>query len=100
MPFGAGDAIHVLAPEDLVVFKAIFDRDKDWRVIEELAFAQGDELDAAYARGWLERIVGASDPRYRRLDEALDPTPEAPGVSIVVGRSLAFAMRHGGALPP
>ena len=30
------------------------------------------ELDAAYARGWLERIAGEHDPRYRRLCELLD----------------------------
>jgi hypothetical protein len=72
LPFGDGDSIHVLAAEDLLVFKALFDRDKDWRDIEELIYAMGDELDAAYARDWLERIVGKADPRHRRLCEALD----------------------------
>jgi hypothetical protein len=75
MPFGDGDAIHVLAPEDLLVFKALFDRDKDWRDIEELIYAMGDELDAAYATDWLERIVGGQDPRYRRLRELLARYP-------------------------
>ena len=72
MPFGEDDTIHVLAAEDLLVFKALFDRDKDWRDIEELVFAMADELDAAYAKSWLERIVGEQDPRYRRLCEVLD----------------------------
>lgn len=72
MPFGDGDSIHVLAAEDLLVFKALFDRDKDWRDIEELVYAMVDELDAAYARGWLERIAGERDPRYRRLCELLE----------------------------
>ena len=72
MPFGEDDSIHVLAAEDLLVFKALFDRDKDWRDIEELVFAMADELDAAYAKSWLERIVGEQDPRYRRLCEVLD----------------------------
>ncbi len=75
MPFGDGDAIHVLAAEDLLVFKAVFDRDKDWRDIEELIYAMGDELDAAYATDWLERIVGGQDPRYRRLRELLARYP-------------------------
>ena len=70
MPFGA-DAIHVLAAEDLLVFKAIFDREKDWRDLEELAFALGDELDGAYANAWLERILGTSDPRARRVRELI-----------------------------
>ena len=72
LPFGEGDSIHVLAAEDLLVFKALFDRDKDWRDIEELTFAMADEFDAGYAKSWLERIVGKQDPRYRRLCEVLD----------------------------
>ncbi len=71
MPFGERDAIHVLSAEDLLLFKAIFDRDKDWRDLEELVFAQADVLDAAYARDWLVRIVGRDDPRYGRLDALL-----------------------------
>jgi len=70
-PFGAGDTIHVLAAEDLVVFKAIFARDKDWRDVAELVFAMADELDAAWIEGWLDRIVGREDERYRRCAEAL-----------------------------
>jgi hypothetical protein len=72
MPFGDGDTIHVLAAEDLLVFKALFDRDKDWRDLEELAYAMADELDAAYAKDWLARIMGKQDPRYQRLDEVLE----------------------------
>jgi hypothetical protein len=72
MPFGEGDWIHVLSAEDLLIFKALFDRDKDWRDLEELVYAQVDELDSDYARGWLARIVGEKDPRYRRLCEVLD----------------------------
>lgn len=70
-PFGEGETIHVLAAEDLVVFKAIFDRDKDWRDITELFFAVGDELDADWIERWLERIVGREDERYRRCLAAL-----------------------------
>lgn len=69
--FGEGDFIHVLSAEDLVVFKTLFDRDKDWRDLEELAFAMSDELDAAYARDWLTRILGEDEPRYRKLDALL-----------------------------
>jgi hypothetical protein len=71
VPFGTGDAIHVLSAEDLVVFKAVFGRDKDWRDIEELAFAVGDGLDVDYARGWVERILGAQDAGARRLARSL-----------------------------
>lgn len=71
-PFGRGETIHVLSAEDLVVFKAIFDREKDWRDIAELVFASGDELDAAWITDWLERIVGRDDERFRRAAEALE----------------------------
>ncbi|MGH0038078.1 MAG: hypothetical protein ACQGVK_23860 [Myxococcota bacterium] len=72
LPFGEGDTLHVLSAEDLLVFKVLFDRDKDWRDIEELSFALADELDADYARHWLGRILPADDPRHRRLAELLD----------------------------
>jgi hypothetical protein len=71
LPFGDGETLHVLSAEDLAIFKALFDRDKDWRDLEELVFALGPELDAAYARNWMERIVGPSDPRYEKLDALL-----------------------------
>jgi hypothetical protein len=70
-PFGPGETIHVLAAEDLVVFKAIFDREKDWRDIAELVFVAEDELDAEWITRWLERIVGREDERFRRCTEAL-----------------------------
>ena len=70
-PFGEGETIHVLAAEDLVIFKAIFDRDKDWRDIAEMVFAMADELDAEWIERWLDRIVGREDERYLRCVEAL-----------------------------
>jgi hypothetical protein len=73
-PFGPGETIHVLSAEDLVVFKAIFDREKDWRDIAELVFAEGEGLDAAWISDWVERILGRDDARHRRLLEALAAT--------------------------
>lgn len=70
-PFGAGETIHVLAAEDLVIFKAIFAREKDWRDIAELVFAAEDDLDAEWITLWLERIVGPDDERFRRCAEVL-----------------------------
>jgi hypothetical protein len=70
-PFGEGDSIHVLSAEDLVVFKVMFDRDKDWRDIGELSYALAGELDSAYLRHWLDRILGIDDPRRGRLRELL-----------------------------
>ncbi|HEB88439.1 MAG TPA: hypothetical protein ENI85_02620 [Deltaproteobacteria bacterium] len=70
-PFGEGETIQVLAPEDLVVFKAVFDREKDWRDIREVAFAMADELDRDLILDWLGRIVGREDERYRKCTEIL-----------------------------
>lgn len=70
-PFGPGETIHVLAAEDLVVFKAIFAREKDWRDIAELAFAAEDDLDVEWITTWLDRIVGRDDERFRRCAEIL-----------------------------
>ena len=70
-PFGKGETIHVLSAEDLVIFKAIFDREKDWRDIAELVFAAEDDLDTEWIESWLERIVGRQDERFRRCAEAL-----------------------------
>ena len=70
-PFGEGETIHVLASEDLVVFKAIFDREKDWRDIAELVFSMSEELDRDWIETWLERILGRDDERFRRCAETL-----------------------------
>jgi hypothetical protein len=70
-PFGEGETIHVLAPEDLLIFKAIFDREKDWRDIDELTFAMSGDLDRGWIGSWLERIVGSEDDRYTRAVDAL-----------------------------
>jgi hypothetical protein len=71
VPFGEGAAIPILSAEDLVVFKAIFDRPKDWRDISETLFSLGGEFDAAYAQRWLRRILAAADPRLQRFEDLL-----------------------------
>jgi hypothetical protein len=67
-----GDRIHVLSAEDLMVFKVVFDRDKDWRDLAEMVFASADALDLDYARGWLRRILPTDDPRHTRLDRLVE----------------------------
>jgi hypothetical protein len=64
-PFG-DTRIPVLAPEHLMVCKAVFNRPKDWLDIEQM-LVMLDELDLDEVRMWLERIVGAEDPRLERL---------------------------------
>jgi hypothetical protein len=67
-PFG--DArIPVLAPEHLVVCKAVFNRPKDWLDIEQVLVCV-DDLDIQDVHRWLARILGEEDPkalRFRRM---------------------------------
>ncbi len=67
VPF-AGTTIPVLAPEHLLVCKAMFDRQKDWLDIEQMLIAT-DGLDLAVVERWLESMVGDRDPRLQRLGE-------------------------------
>ena len=57
--------IPVLGCTTLAVFKALFDRTKDWADIEEIAAAGA--LDLASAEASLEQLLGADSPAVRRL---------------------------------
>lgn len=67
--FGPVD-IPILAPEHLVVCKAIYDRPKDWLDIEEM-LRWGTEIDAGRALHWVGDILGPAAPQYTRLAEVL-----------------------------
>ena len=67
--FGPVD-IPILAPEDLVICKAIFDRPKDWLDIEEM-LRWGTEVDAATILAWVGEILGPEAGQYARLAELL-----------------------------
>ncbi|MBV8691943.1 MAG: hypothetical protein JOZ37_04795 [Actinobacteria bacterium] len=69
VPFGDVELL-VLAPEHLLICKAVFDRRKDWLDIDDVLTAVPD-LDADEVRTWLSRIVGENDQRWTRMDEAL-----------------------------
>jgi hypothetical protein len=65
VPF-EGRTIPVLNCMALAVFKALFDRTKDWADIEEMASAGA--LDFEQTAAWVERLVGAGSPVMRRLE--------------------------------
>lgn len=67
--FGPVD-ITILAPEDLVVCKAVYDRPKDWLDIEEM-LRWGTEIDAERSLYWLRDILGPAAPQHARLAEVL-----------------------------
>ena len=67
VPF-AGTEIPVLGPIELAVFKAMFDRTRDWADIEAM-IAKGT-LDLEAVREALRAMLGPEDRRLMRLDEA------------------------------
>ena len=64
VPF-AGRSVTILCAEDLAVFKALFDRPKDWVDIDAMAGA--GTLNRAVASNRLAQIVGDREPRVDRL---------------------------------
>ncbi len=72
-----GDPLPVITPTDLTVFKALFDRSKDWPDIEAmLAAGTVDEKEALH---WLEVIVGVDHPSHARLSDLVAHVKDRPG---------------------
>ncbi len=74
--FGPVD-IPILAPEHLIVCKAIFDRPKDWLDIEEM-LRWGTEVDTARTLHWVRDILGPQADQYGRLVGLLEATGVVP----------------------
>ncbi len=74
-----GDPIHILSAEDLIVYKAAFDREKDWNDIAGMVYACERPLDPDYLLGWLERIDGVDGHRLARLQQVLSSGGESVG---------------------
>ena len=66
VPF-EGETIPVLGPVELAIFKAMFNRLRDWGDLEEMAKAEMLDVDAV--RNSLEEMVGPDDERLTRLDD-------------------------------
>lgn len=66
VPF-AGTRIPVLGPEELAVFKVMFDRTRDWADIEAMVAAGTVDIDAV--RDLLHTMLPDDDPRFARLDD-------------------------------
>lgn len=60
-----GASLPFLACEDLAVFKAFFNRTKDWADLE--AMAETGAFDLVQVAGVLAVHLGAGDPRLARL---------------------------------
>lgn len=68
-PF-ADATIRVLAPEHLLVCKAMFDRPKDWIDIEQVVLTM-PELKSDEVLDWLVALVGKRDVRTKRFAQLL-----------------------------
>jgi hypothetical protein len=68
-----GTTIPILGATELVVFKAFFDRTKDWADIEAMIDAR--EADVYRALGWLVDLLGADDHRVERVRALLERQP-------------------------
>ena len=62
--------VPVLACTDLAVFKAMFNRTKDWADIEEMVAA--GTLDSSRALLWLSRLLGPTDEATLRFAALVD----------------------------
>jgi hypothetical protein len=69
VPF-ADARIPVLGPVELAVFKAMFDRTRDWADLEAMVAA--GTLDAEAVRASLGAMLDSRDARFARLEEAVE----------------------------
>ncbi len=60
-----GRDVPVLDCASLAIFKALFDRTRDWADIEEIAVATPEDIEEAAAT--IAQLVGKEDPAYDRL---------------------------------
>ncbi len=70
VPF-AGTDISILSPEDLIVFKVVYGRPKDFRDLREVLLCMGEQLDANYMGAWLDRFLEPTDERMVNFRKAL-----------------------------
>jgi hypothetical protein len=70
VPFG-DDTISILAPEDLLVCKVVFNRRKDWIDIDQVLLLTAGTLDVDDVRRWLVAIAGTDDERVAHFEAAV-----------------------------
>jgi hypothetical protein len=64
-----GREIPVLDCASLAIFKAFFDRTKDWADLEAIAQATPEDIDAAAAT--ISELIGEDDPAVQRLESLI-----------------------------
>ncbi len=66
VPF-ADRQIRVLGPVELVLFKALFDRPKDWVDLDALLLVRGPDLDLGEIDRWTAHLLPTGDKRLVRF---------------------------------
>lgn len=69
----AGRQIPVLDCASLAIFKAFFDRTKDWADLEAITLATPEDIEGAIAT--IGELVGSDDPICERLESLLAARP-------------------------
>ncbi|HWM53910.1 MAG TPA: hypothetical protein VNO20_00775 [Solirubrobacterales bacterium] len=64
--------VPVLDCASLAIFKAFFDRTKDWADLEAIAEATPEDIEAAAAT--ISELVGPDDPAVKRLEQLAIPS--------------------------
>lgn len=59
--------IQILSATDLTIFKALFNRSKDWPDIQSMLDAHDSTVDLDEAIRWVASVVGDADPRTEKL---------------------------------
>ncbi len=64
--------VRVCTAEDLIIYKAISEREKDWQDIEGILLRRGNLLDKKYILSWLSQFSSALDkPGIKKRFEGL-----------------------------
>jgi hypothetical protein len=71
-----GTVVPIVAPEHLVVRKAILDREKDWADIEAI-LATTERLNVGEVESWLQRLLSPEDARLTHFAALARPRDSA-----------------------
>lgn len=74
----AGESVRVISGEDLLLFKMMFGRPKDWQDIQFVVATQRERLDLPYIRAWLHALLGPEDGAVAHFEAIVVETLGAP----------------------
>ncbi len=75
------NTVRVCTAEDLIIHKAISEREKDWQDIEGIVLRRGDILDKKYILNWLSQFASALDKPgiQKRFEELWNESVKVEG---------------------